>query len=103
MVVALKIRTEEPAPAANTPKSHPNVWLPTGPLMAQVPGLGLTYAGLMLQLTPVPAGRGAFRVVAVGGVAWFKVKIVNDIGEPAATGVPPRCTVVLTHGASFGE
>ena len=67
VVVPLTIRTDDPAPAASTPKSHPSVWLPTAPVMAQVPGP--PNAGLMPQLTPVPAGSGALKVVALAGVA----------------------------------
>src|SRR6476659_5642502 len=67
--------------------------------MAHVPGP--PYAGLILQLTPCPGGSGALRVVAMLGVAWLTVEIVNPIGMPGVTELPSRCTVVFMQGASF--
>ena len=50
-------------PAARLPKLQARIWLPTAPMMEHVPGPG--YAGLMLQLMPVPAGSGSFKVTLV--------------------------------------
>src|ERR1035441_8103159 len=50
--VALVTCPAAKSPAARSPRLQANVWLPTAPVMAHVPGP--LYTGLMLQLIPVP-------------------------------------------------
>ena len=57
--VPLATCTVAVAPDDRFPKLQLNVWL----AMEQVPGP--VYAGLMLQVTPVPVGNVSFRVAAV--------------------------------------
>jgi hypothetical protein len=57
--VALVTCTVAVAFDARVPKLHVSVWL----AMEQVPGP--LYAGLILQLTPVPAGSGSLSVAEV--------------------------------------
>ena len=98
-IVALATCSDTPVPGANTVKSHASVWPLTGPVIAQVPGP--PNAGLMTQLMPGPGGSGAVSVVALLGVDWLTIEIVNPIGMPAVTRFPSRCTVALMHGASL--
>jgi hypothetical protein len=61
--VALVTCTSATPPPVRSPKLQANVWLPTAPVIAQVPSPA--YVGLMLQLIPVPLGSGSFRAAAV--------------------------------------
>jgi len=101
-VVTLEMWIGMLAPLAMSPKLQPSTWVPTGPVIEQDPGP--VYAGLIIQSTPDPAGRGSFRVtaVAVPGPALLTVT-VKPIDVPVLTGVasavlvmcsPGHCTVV---------
>jgi hypothetical protein len=61
--VELVTCTEAVAPAAMLPRVHPKVWLPTDPVIEQLPGP--VYAGLIVQLILLPPGRGSAKLTLV--------------------------------------
>jgi hypothetical protein len=90
------------ADAAMLPKLHTSVWVGGLPVIEQLPAPA--YAGLMVQLTPEPAGSGSLSVtaVAVPGPLLLTVT-VKPMVVPVLTGVasavlvmarPGHCTVV---------
>ena len=85
--VALVMCTEALEPGAMSPKLQPSTWLPTGPVIVQVPGPA--YAGLMDQLTPDPAGRLSVRVtlraVPVPAAPLLDTVTVKPMALPALT------------------
>jgi hypothetical protein len=98
--VELVTCTDEVAPAAMLPRLHPNVWLPADPVIEQVPGP--VYAGLMLQLTPVPAGRGSLIETAVAALvpaaALLLACTVKPMEAPAVTLAASAVLVMLRFG-----
>jgi hypothetical protein len=78
--VALVTCTDAVAPGARLPKLQ----LSVPPAIEQVPGP--LYVGLMLQLIPVPDGRGSLSVATVAGpVPVLLAASVYPIDAPAAT------------------
>ena len=96
-VVTLEIWIELLAPLAMSPKLQPSTWVPTGPVIEQLPAP--VYAGLMTQSTPDPAGSGSLRVtaVAVPGPALLTVT-VKPIEVPVLTGVASASLVICSPG-----
>ena len=91
--VVLVTCTDAVAPDARFPKLQLNVW----PAMEQPPGP--LYAGLMLQLIPVPAGNVSLRVaaVAVPEPVLFTAS-VYPIDAPAVTVAVSAVLVRLSAG-----
>src|ERR1700733_8428277 len=86
---------------ATFPNEQLNTWLPTAPLIAQVPGP--PYAGLIFQLIPAPAGNGSFSVALFAVAADpFEIAIVNPIGFPAVTVAASGVLVTVTNPAVAG-
>ena len=101
-VVALAMCTDVDAPGAMSPNEHDNVWVGALPVIEHVPGPA--YAGLIDQLTPLPAGSGSFNVtdfaVPVPEAPEFDTVIENPIGSPVFTGDASAVFVIASAGQS---
>ena len=88
------------APDARFPRAQFRVWLPAAPVIEHVPGP--LYAGLMLQITPEPAGRESLMLTSVAvavPVATLLTVIVKPIGTPALTADASAVFAILSAGA----
>src|SRR3954447_13137177 len=95
-VVALAMCTETEAPGARSPNEHVSACVGTTPVIEHVPGPA--YAGLIDQLTPLPAGSGSFNITAfavpVPATPEFFTVTAKPIGSPVLTGVASATFVI---------
>jgi hypothetical protein len=99
--VALEICTEAEAPGIKLPNAQATDWLPSPPVIAHVPGP--PYAGLMLQVIPVPDGSGSLSATLVAlavAAAALRAVIVNPMGDPALTVAASAVLLMLSTGAA---
>src|SRR2546428_11269057 len=89
------------APGAISPRVQSSTWLPTAPLMAQLPCAGCVSTD---QSTPEPPGSGSCsdteRAVPAPSALLLLTVMVKPIGLPTVTGDASGVLVTVSTGAS---